>query len=41
MTISCGLTSFAKGDGVDQVFSRADKALYQAKRKGKNRCELV
>ncbi|MCG7954286.1 MAG: diguanylate cyclase [Candidatus Thiodiazotropha endolucinida] len=41
VTISCGLTSFAKGDGVDQVFSRADKALYQAKRKGKNRCELV
>ncbi|MEJ2619032.1 MAG: GGDEF domain-containing protein [Candidatus Thiodiazotropha sp.] len=41
VTISCGLTSFRKGDGVEQVFSRADKALYQAKRSGKNRCELV
>jgi diguanylate cyclase len=41
VTISCGLTSFRKGDGVEEVFSRADKALYQAKRSGKNRCELV
>jgi diguanylate cyclase len=41
VTISCGLSNFRKGDEVEQVFSRADKALYQAKRKGKNRCELV
>jgi diguanylate cyclase len=41
VTISCGLTSFRDGDALDRVFTRADKALYQAKRNGKNRCELV
>ena len=40
VTISCGVATFKKGDSLDQVFSRADKALYQAKRNGKNRCEL-
>ncbi len=40
VTISCGVASFRQGDDLDQVFSRADKALYQAKRSGKNRCEL-
>jgi diguanylate cyclase len=38
VTISCGIASFADGDEVDTVFSRADKALYQAKSQGKNRC---
>jgi diguanylate cyclase len=41
VTISCGLSSFSKGDVLEKVFSRADKALYKAKRSGKNRCELV
>ncbi|MES9863444.1 MAG: GGDEF domain-containing protein [Candidatus Thiodiazotropha sp. LLP2] len=41
VTISCGLTSFHDGDSLEKVFSRADKALYKAKRNGKNRCELV
>jgi diguanylate cyclase len=40
VTISCGVASFREGDQLDKVFSRADKALYQAKRNGKNRCEL-
>lgn len=40
VTISCGVANFRKGDDLDKVFSRADKALYQAKRNGKNRCEL-
>jgi diguanylate cyclase len=40
VTISCGVASFQQGDSLEKVFSRADKALYQAKRKGKNRCEL-
>jgi diguanylate cyclase len=41
VTISCGVTSFRTGDTLNAVFSRADKALYEAKRNGKNRCELV
>jgi diguanylate cyclase len=41
LTISCGLAEFAEGDTIDAVFARADKALYQAKHKGKNRCELA
>ncbi|MET0066698.1 MAG: GGDEF domain-containing protein [Candidatus Thiodiazotropha sp.] len=40
VTISCGLTSFVEGDTLNTVFSRADKALYQAKKAGKNRCVL-
>ncbi|MET0090432.1 MAG: GGDEF domain-containing protein [Candidatus Thiodiazotropha sp.] len=40
VTISCGLTSFVDGDTLNSVFSRADKALYQAKRNGKNCCVL-
>ena len=41
VTISCGLTPFRDGDTIDGAFSRADKALYEAKKAGKNRCELV
>jgi diguanylate cyclase len=41
VTISCGLSSFQEGDSLEKVFSRADKALYKAKRSGKNRCELA
>lgn len=41
VTISCGLSSFREGDSLEKVFARADKALYQAKRNGKNRCELA
>ncbi|MEN8177537.1 MAG: GGDEF domain-containing protein [Pseudomonadota bacterium] len=40
VTISCGLSHFTEGDSVETVFKRADKALYQAKRNGKNRCEV-
>ncbi|MCW8982695.1 MAG: diguanylate cyclase, partial [Gammaproteobacteria bacterium] len=38
ITISCGLAQFSKGDKVEAVFNRADKALYQAKHAGRNRC---
>ena len=41
VTISCGLSQFAEGDSVEAVFSRADQAVYQAKRNGKNRCETA
>lgn len=40
VTISCGVATFREGDTLDGVFARADKALYRAKKAGKNRCEL-
>jgi diguanylate cyclase len=41
VTISCGVASFQTGETLDDVFSRADRALYQAKKSGKNRCVLA
>jgi diguanylate cyclase len=38
VTMSCGITSFGGEDDVDIAFDRADRALYQAKKAGKNRC---
>ncbi|MDH5473544.1 MAG: diguanylate cyclase [Gammaproteobacteria bacterium] len=39
ITISCGVSCFRKEDtGWTKVFERADKALYQAKKSGRNRC---
>jgi len=36
VTASFGVTEFADKDTIDSVFSRADKALYRAKDKGRN-----
>jgi two-component system cell cycle response regulator len=42
LTISGGLASFPKdGATIDQLFERADAALLEAKRSGKNRVYLV
>jgi diguanylate cyclase len=38
VTISCGLTEFRAGDTATSVYERADRALYQAKQQGRNRC---
>lgn len=38
VTISCGLTEFRQGDTPDVVYERADRALYDAKEQGRNRC---
>lgn len=38
ITISCGISGFREGDELGQVFERADRALYQAKESGRNRC---
>ena len=39
VSISCGVSSFTKGsiDTIDTIIMEADKALYQAKKEGKNR----
>jgi diguanylate cyclase len=38
ITISCGITEFIQYDNHEIAFDRADKALYQAKQQGRNRC---
>lgn len=37
LTISIGVAAHREGDSVDQTLARADAALYQAKREGRNR----
>ncbi len=37
MTISIGITQFRKGEDLEQVLSRVDEALYEAKQGGRNR----
>ncbi|MFA7554646.1 MAG: GGDEF domain-containing protein [Spongiibacteraceae bacterium] len=36
VTASFGITSVEEGDNIDLIFNRVDRALYQAKSKGKN-----
>ncbi|MDF2179641.1 diguanylate cyclase [Aliiglaciecola sp. CAU 1673] len=38
ITVSIGASNFCAGDSIESVFDRADRALYQAKREGRNRC---
>jgi diguanylate cyclase len=38
VTASCGITNFIAEDSPDAAFDRADRALYQAKDTGRNRC---
>lgn len=37
LTVSIGLTDFRPGDNVENLLTRADAALYRAKREGRNR----
>ncbi len=38
LTISCGIDEFSGTDTPDDVFERADQALYKAKSQGRNQC---
>jgi diguanylate cyclase len=38
ITVSIGAAYFKEGDSIEAVFDRADKALYEAKSTGRNRC---
>jgi len=40
ITISFGISQFAKGESLEEVFQRADDALYRAKDKGRNQVQL-
>lgn len=37
VTISCGVAAFRANDTIEEVFERADRALYRAKNEGRNR----
>lgn len=41
VTFSGGLTEYKKGDSVKKMQARADKAVYLAKKNGKNRIEIL
>ena len=41
ITISCGITQFTDNDTADSAFNRADKALYDAKKNGRNQCVIL
>lgn len=38
ITVSCGISSYIDDDDHESLFERADKALYAAKEKGRNKC---
>ncbi len=38
VTVSCGIAEFSEGSNPERLFEAADRALYQAKEQGRNRC---
>ncbi|MBE0469672.1 MAG: diguanylate cyclase [Methyloprofundus sp.] len=41
ITISCGIAELQASDNQESLFVRADKALYEAKKKGRNQCVIA
>lgn len=41
VTVSIGVAALRPGESIEQWLSRADKALYEAKRAGRNRCAIA
>ncbi|OYW64279.1 MAG: hypothetical protein B7Z24_08555, partial [Pseudomonadales bacterium 32-42-5] len=41
MTASFGVTSLSPGESIESFINRADKALYLAKEKGRNKVEIL
>jgi diguanylate cyclase (GGDEF)-like protein len=41
VTISLGVTEFKENDTEDSLIKRADNAMYEAKKKGRNRVEVT
>jgi diguanylate cyclase (GGDEF)-like protein len=39
LTVSIGVANHRAGDAIGDLYSRADEALYRAKRGGRNRVE--
>ncbi len=39
VTISCGVATLGESTSAQQLYERADRALYRAKQSGRNRCE--
>ncbi|MEM6985873.1 MAG: GGDEF domain-containing protein [Pseudomonadota bacterium] len=38
VTVSCGIAAYMRGDSLPSIMVRADRALYDAKAQGRNRC---
>jgi diguanylate cyclase (GGDEF)-like protein len=41
VTISLGIACVKEGESEIELFERADKAMYEAKRKGRNKVEIA
>ena len=41
ITVSIGVAERGQDEDIENLLKRADTALYQAKRRGRNRCELA
>jgi len=41
MTVSLGVTEFSNTDTNESILKRVDSALYKAKERGRNRCEVI